>query len=674
MKYRTGAGHAAKSALQVAARVKAAQAIGHSKIHRIFLEPGMSVEQALSIYAQHPDVEIAEPNYLLHTQGIPDDTAFSQQWGLYNTGQVVSGYVGTPGMDMDAPDAWDITTGSTDVVVAVVDTGCDLNHPDLAGNIWQNPGEIAGDGIDNDGNGYIDDVNGWDFADNDNDPHDASGHGTHIAGIVGAVSDNNRGIAGVSWQSKIMPVRFLNAFDTGTTADAIDAIQYALNNGADIINCSWGSTGYSSALKNVIDSADALFICAAGNYGADTDFTPYYPASFNSSKIISVAATDQRDQMAWFSNYGTVTVDVAAPGVRVYSLDNGRSTLWMDNFNDGVLDGWSTGGTGNNWNIAAPPGASGAPALASSPGANYVNNADTWAKLPVQNLSAASATLMTFSLIGAAEEDADYLYLEVSTNGSTWSSCPLMRGNTVNYAGISGSMPYWMTVLADLGPWDGQPQVYLRFRFDSDASTTGSGYYIDNLQLTVAGVQDRYQFMQGTSMAAGYVSGLAALIQSEDPAFTPADIKAFIEYSVDLDQALMETVATGGRVNAYNALTLLRELSLNADTNGSNGISLSWTAGAPLTAQTTVQRRQQGQMNFSTIALVDADTTAYQDRTASGSTVYYYRIYAETLGGATGFSNQATAYTPSSTSSSLGGSSGGGGGGGGCFIQTLAFP
>jgi subtilisin family serine protease len=194
VKYKTGARPIGRSALLGAGLARSVQAIGKSPIHRVMLGPGTTVEEALAAYAADPDVEIAEPNYIIRTQAIPDDTDFSQQWGLYNTGQVVGGYQGTAGIDMDGPQAWDINTGAGEVIVAVVDTGCDIQHPDLAANIWYNSDEIPGDGIDNDRNGYIDDVFGWDFADNDNNPYDASGHGTHVAGLIAAVGDNDRGI------------------------------------------------------------------------------------------------------------------------------------------------------------------------------------------------------------------------------------------------------------------------------------------------------------------------------------------------------------------------------------------------------------------------------------------------------------------------------------------------
>lgn len=671
VKYKTHASASDRLAVQGAARVRKAQAIGISRIHHVVLDSDTTVEQALAVYAKNPNVEIVEPNYILQAQAIPDDTSFSRQWGLYNTGQVVGGYVGTPGVDMDAPLAWNIATGNTSVIVAVVDTGCDINHPDLSANIWTNPGETAGDGLDNDGNGYVDDVHGWDFSDGDNDPQDATGHGTHVAGIAAAASDNNRGIAGVAWQASVMPVRFMNAFDQGTTADAIAAIQYALNNGAKIINCSWGGAGSSATLRSVIAGANALFVCAAGNDATDTDAVPYYPASYDSANIISVGASDQMDRLAWFSNYGTVTVDVTAPGVRIYSLNNGRQTLWSDNFNDGDMNGWTTGGAGDAWDVEDPPAVSGAPALGSTPYGNYVNNADTWAQFPTQNLSGFSASLLAFTIIGSSETNADYLKLEASNDGFSWTTLPMKIGSAVKYSGISGSVPYWMTALADLGVWDGDPQVYLRLRFTSDSSVTGAGFFIDNVTLTAASSTDSYQFMQGTSMAAGHVSGLAALILSENGLLTPAEIKSIIENSVDLDQNILDKVASGGRVNAYQALTLLRELSLRANLQHDDCVQLNWTTSTPLTGLVTIQRREESEMDFSNIDQVDAAATSYSDDTISGGSVYYYRVQAQTSLGDSGYSNQAYAGDIASSIGSSGSPSGGGGGGGGCFVQTI---
>ena len=670
VKYKTGTRPMDRSALPGAGLVRSAQAIGQSPIHHVMLEPGTTVEQALAAYAGDPNVEIVEPNYIIRAQATPNDTDFSQQWGLYNTGQAVGGYQGAAGIDIDAPQAWDIITGAAEVIVAVVDTGCDIQHPDLAANIWNNSDEIPDDGIDNDRNGYIDDVLGWDFADGDNNPYDASGHGTHVAGIIAAVGDNHRGIAGVAWRARIMPIRAMNAFDEGTTADAIDAIEYAVDNGAKIINCSWGGVNLSYALRHVIDNSDALFICASGNHAQNADATPYYPAGYDSPNIISVAASDQMDQLAWFSNYGTATVDVAAPGVRVYSLHNGRKTLWSEDFNDG-LGGWTTGGSNDEWDVADPPGTSGAPALASSPSGDDADNSNAWAQLPVQNLSTASASMLTFKLIGSAEANSDYLYFEISTNGTTWMPLPLKIGGTIHHGGISGSVPYWMTALADLGPWDGKSQVHLRFRFFSGATTSGAGFYIDNMHLTAADGINAYQFMQGTSMAAGYVSGLAALVRSEDSSLTPLEIKFIIENSVDLDRDLLEMVASGGRVNGYNALTLLRELSLIANQFSPDRIQLSWTAGIPLMGQIDIQRRPQDEMEFSTIARVDAGSTHYVDQDIIPSEDYFYRVQAQTQEGHDGYSHQALAGAGGSSSAI---SAGSGSGGGGCFIELLASP
>ncbi|ATC64559.1 hypothetical protein CMV30_11675 [Nibricoccus aquaticus] len=269
-----------------------------------------------------------EPDYVVYATFTPNDPAFGQLWGLHNTGQTG----GTGDADIDATEAWDISRGSTAVLVAVIDTGIDHTHPDLAANMWTNTGEIAGNNIDDDGNGYIDDIRGWDFVNNDNNPTDDQGHGTHCAGTIGAVGNNGIGVAGVAHTVRLVGAKFLSASGSGTTSDAIEAVLYTTRLGVTLTSNSWGGPGYSQALKDAIDAAQTagiLFVTAAGNDSANTDIAPSYPAAYNSANILSVAATDYRDQLAWFSNYGAITTDLAAPGVSIYSTypENRYSTL-----------------------------------------------------------------------------------------------------------------------------------------------------------------------------------------------------------------------------------------------------------------------------------------------------------------------------------------------------------
>jgi subtilisin family serine protease len=331
------------------------------------LPEGADIEEVLELYLEDPDVEHAEPNYFVHANETqPNDPYFDRLWGLRNDGDN-NGINGTEDADIDAPEAWDVTTGSGDVVVAVIDSGVDVNHPDLQSNIWTNPGETPDNGVDDDDNGFIDDVNGWDFYVNDKDPRDAHGHGTHVAGTIAAVGNNGIGITGVSWSAKIMALRFLDAWGSGTTANAISAIEYANNMGADIINNSWGGGGYVRALKEAIDASDAVVVCAAGNSGRNNDGIPHYPSSYTSTNIVAVAASNQDDQLAWFSNRGAVSVDVAAPGTNIYSAAPGRKTVWQDDFSDGNTGGWTPGGIKNSWNATNEAAFSDTYALTDSP-------------------------------------------------------------------------------------------------------------------------------------------------------------------------------------------------------------------------------------------------------------------------------------------------------------------
>ncbi len=282
-----------------------------------------SVQQGLDVVKGLGGVKFVEPNYVVSAaQLFPDDPDFTELWGMHNTGQ--SG--GTADADIDAPEGWEIATGSSDVIVGIIDTGIDYTHPDLAANIWTNPGEIPGNGIDDDGNGYIDDVYGWNFFNDDNDPMDDHGHGTHVAGTVGAVGDNALGVTGVAWSVSLAALKFLGADGSGFTSDAVRAVEYATMMGFDITNNSWGGGGFSLALYEAIEAAGAagqLFVAAAGNDGLDNDTFPQYPSSYDLDNIIAVAATDDEDALAGFSNYGATSVDLAAPGVSIYSTTMG---------------------------------------------------------------------------------------------------------------------------------------------------------------------------------------------------------------------------------------------------------------------------------------------------------------------------------------------------------------
>jgi serine protease len=299
-----------------------------------------AVPDAVLALRGHPAVAYVQPNFIYRAITTPNDPRFTDGslWGLNNTGQ----NSGLADADIDAPEAWDLTTGSGSVVVAVIDTGVDYTHPDLAANIWTNPGETgldslgrdkASNGVDDDGNGFVDDVHGWDARNNDGDPMDDHDHGTHVAGTIGAVGNNSLGVVGVNWNVTMVATKFLGADGSGTTAGAVTCLDYLHNlkdRGVNILatSNSWGSGSENDqALKDAIERSHArgiLFVAAAGNgdffgRGINNDSSPFYPASFNNANIIAVAATDRNDRKAPWSNYGAASVDLGAPGVSIWS-------------------------------------------------------------------------------------------------------------------------------------------------------------------------------------------------------------------------------------------------------------------------------------------------------------------------------------------------------------------
>lgn len=297
--------------------------LGKGRLAKFELD-GISVKNALEKLRKNPAILYAEPDYIVSKAGVPNDARFDELWGMHNTGQTG----GVDDADIDAPEAWDISTGSRDIVVGVIDTGVDYNHPDLTANMWVNPGEIAGDGIDNDNNGFIDDVHGINAITNSGDPMDDNGHGTHVSGTIGATGNDGVGVAGVNHNVTIIGCKFLDGNGDGSTSDALTCIDYFVdlknNHNVDVstLNNSWGGGGFSQTLYDAITAtsdANMLFVAAAGNGGYDNDASPSYPSSYDHDSILAVAGTNHTDAMYTSSQYGLTSVDIAAPARNVLS-------------------------------------------------------------------------------------------------------------------------------------------------------------------------------------------------------------------------------------------------------------------------------------------------------------------------------------------------------------------
>lgn len=296
----------------------------------VSLPPGLSVGRALETFRASGAVDYAEPDYLLKLLATPNDTRYLNldQWNLNNTGI----YGGVPGADVSAEAGWDLQTDASNIIVAVVDTGVRYTHEDLAANMWINAGESGVDalgrnkrtnGVDDDGNGYIDDVHGINVLNGSGNPTDDWGHGTHVAGIVGAVGNNALGVTGVAWRVKLMAIKFIDASANYSVSDAITALNYARAHGARIVTASWGNYAFTSqALRDAITAlrnAGIIVTAAAGNDNNNNDTFPLYPASYEFDNILAVAATNRVDGRAGYSNYGATTVDLGAPGSPVFS-------------------------------------------------------------------------------------------------------------------------------------------------------------------------------------------------------------------------------------------------------------------------------------------------------------------------------------------------------------------
>lgn len=500
------------------------------RLYLHFKSKKMTTNEMMAILQKNPRIEAVSPNYFrkLDQTIIPNDPLFGELWGLHNTGQKIGGSYGIAGADISAPEAWDVNTGSLDVVVALIDTGVDYVHDDLSANIWINPGEISENGIDDDGNGYIDDIYGYNFAIGSSDPMDNEGHGTHLAGIIAAVGDNGIGVAGVNWNAKIMALNVARPnFAYLADSDQIEAVEYAVlmktNHGINIvaINASWGGFNYNPILKDAIEeagNAGIIFCASAGNNGNSNDgiFT-LYPSAYELPGIISVAAIDKSDSLTDFSNYGFGSVDLGAPGEDIKStIPNGMGKEACI-----ALDSITYQGTGVK-HAGKTEGLSGL--------AYDCKMGKTPADFPSEvtnNIALIRRGGVTFMNKILNAQDAGALGAIVYNNSS---------GNFNGSLTIPGN---WIPVVS-ISMEDGQDLLSLG---------------IPNVTLVNRDVPDNaYALYTGTSMAAPHVTGAVALLAAEYPSDDLSRRINRIFSGVDRLAVLTGKVSTGGRLNIASSI------------------------------------------------------------------------------------------------------------------------
>lgn len=473
------------------------------------LEGSASVRSAARAFERDPRVDYAEPNYVVRAES--NDQYFADLWGLENLG----GSGGLLDADIDAPEAWAVASGA-DVLVGVVDTGVALGHPDLAGML----------------------VPGHDFVDDDQVAAelalDGVAHGTHVAGTIGAVRDNGIGVAGVARQVDLMPLRALDWYGIGTTADVADAFARAASEGARVVNASLSAPDPSALIHDAIAAAPGtLFVAAAGNSGANNDVAPRYPCNDSLANVICVAASDRADAPASFSNYGSQSVDIAAPGVDVKSTFATFQVATQELFDAGTLPaGWVADAA---WSVS--PGAAGPQGGSGLGAARGPLDADSSAVTAEIDLGGRQGCQLLFDLrMDVAPADA--FTVERRTGPASWTPVFTRRADTA-----------FRTFGADV---PGGAPLQLRFRYVQEGGGSGTGVAVDFVEVhcTTPG----YSLLSGTSMAAPHVAGAAALVFAQSPGMTPAQVKARLMSTADPSACWTGRTVSGGRLNVARAL------------------------------------------------------------------------------------------------------------------------
>lgn len=529
-------------------------AVGSRGFTLVKLRAGRAMADAMAAYRALPDVESVQPNYIYKRLLVPNDPSYGELWGLHNTGQTVTGqtYASSKlsGADMNMEAAWDMTAGNcSSIVVAVLDSGVNYTHLDLAANMWD--GSAAG--FPNHGANFL-------AGEDSQDPFpvDAVGHGTHVAATIGAVGNNSVGTTGVCWSVQLMALRALGV-DGGTTADIVSGLNFAIAHGAKIVNMSFGGPSNDPAFESEIANArnnGVIIVAAAGNDGADNDnpATPTYPCDFPEDNIVCVAALDQAYNRATFTNVGRTSVDVGAPGTNILSAWPGTTIT------DDLSAGWSIPAGG--WtHVVCALGATSFDLLVDPAGfcspppfPTYAANADHVA-FKAFDLSGASHASVGFFRFLDTESGQDFLgYAHSTAAGDPFTT---NASSITEESGSSGGLADAKNIRLDDCLTS---SCTFGFRLRSNATTTAGEFGVGILLFEIDTTQplsNVYQVLNGTSMAAPHVSGLAAMIWASNPSYTYADVIRSVEGGGDSVAALQGVTVTGRAVDALGSLQFI---------------------------------------------------------------------------------------------------------------------
>ena len=634
-----------RAAIRSSAGTTAVETLGRNRFQLLTPAPGESVADAVARLRRSPGVEAADPDVSLTLASVPNDPQFGQLWGLQNTGQLIDGTGGgVADADIDADLAWDRTVGSPSVTVADIDSGYRFDHPDLAPVAWTNPGEVPGDGIDNDGNGYVDDSHGWDALDGDNDPTDhpifgsSLAHGVATAGIIGAKGNNGIGVTGVAQDARIMPLRVCTSVPAACPLSAlVEGINYAGANGARAANLSLNATGRIPTLTSALAAnPGTLFVASAGNDSTDNDAAPhapcedptqaysgYSPPPGTIDNVVCVAATDRADGLAGFSNFGAVSVDLGAPGVQILSTTYAEDPVYGESFSGSGFDAWTT---------PVPPAedASHGFQLTSGGGNSFITTSGL-----AQAAGTARATQTPPISVGSEYTTCtfQYSYLLTGTGQDDSFSWRLfVDGTSVPTGAAPSTNPDGAVITKEFALPPSQTSHSVTAQFVMRRGIAGGPspeVSIDDLGLSCD--HPTYDYGDGTSFAAPYVTGAAALLFSLKPSATVAEVRNALLAGVDPLPSLSGKTATGGRLNVWKALAALvpmdtritsgpsgsvngTDATFTFDTNntGNAGFECQLDGGtfAPCTSPRTYSGLATGGHSFSVRSVVEGGTDA----------------------------------------------------------------